>query len=150
EAVAELQAQLQRTVPPTASQEEKQALAQQQAQAAVALLRLGRTEKVWPRFHQDADPTSRTYLIHRCAALRVDPALLARRLLGDEEKDASVRQGLLLALGECGADQRAEVVRGPLVERLLRDYRDEADPGVHAAIAWLLRQWQLAERLARL
>jgi formylglycine-generating enzyme required for sulfatase activity len=150
EAAAELHGHLQRTVPAAASLEEKQALAQQQAQTAVALLRLGRTERAWPRFHQDTDPTCRTYLIHRCAALRVDPALLARRLLSDAEQDPSVRQGLLLALGEYGAELRADVVRGPLVERLLREYRDEPDPGMHAATAWLLRQWAMAERLARL
>jgi formylglycine-generating enzyme required for sulfatase activity len=59
-----------------------------------------------------------------------------------------VRQGLLLALGEYGADQRAEVTRGPLVDRMLRDYRDDPDPGVHAAVEWLLRQWRMADRLA--
>jgi formylglycine-generating enzyme required for sulfatase activity len=150
EAVAELHVQLQRVAPATAKQEEKQLLAQEQAQAAVALLRLGQAGRVWPLFHQGADPTCRTYLIHRCAAQGVDPALLAGRLLGDEEPDPSARQGLLLALGGYGADQRAEVTRGPLVERLLRDYRDDPDPGVHSAAAWLLRRWELAEPLARI
>jgi serine/threonine protein kinase/formylglycine-generating enzyme required for sulfatase activity len=130
DAATALQGQLDRAVPP-----------HQQAQAAVALLHLERPERVWPLFHQGTDPTRRTYLIHRCAALGVDPAILARRLLGGEEKDASVRQGLLLTLGEYGADQRAEVMRGPLVDRVLRDYRDDPDPGVHAAAEWLLRQW---------
>jgi formylglycine-generating enzyme required for sulfatase activity len=139
DAPAALQGQLDRSVSP-----------QQQAQVAVALLHLGRTEPVWPLFHQGADPTCRTYLIHRCAALGVDPATLASRLLGDEEKDVSVRQGLLLALGEYGADQRAEVMRGPLVDRVLRDYRDDPDPGVHAAAEWLLRQWRMADQLAPL
>jgi formylglycine-generating enzyme required for sulfatase activity len=150
DAPAALHTQLQRTVPPTANREEKQLLAQEQAQAAVALLQLGQAERVWPLFHQGADPTCRTYLIHHCAALGVDPGLLASRLLGDEEPDPSVRQGLLLALGEYGADQRAEVTRGPLPERLLRDYRNDPDPGVHSAAAWLLRRWELAERLARI
>jgi formylglycine-generating enzyme required for sulfatase activity len=150
EAVADLHEQLQRLAPATAKQEEKQLLAQEQAQAAVALLHLRQTGRVWPLFHQGADPTCRTYLIHRCAALGVDPALLASCLLGDEEPDPSVRQGLLLALGEYSADQRAEVTRGPLVERLLRDYRDDPDPGVHSAAAWLLRRWEMAERLARI
>jgi formylglycine-generating enzyme required for sulfatase activity len=147
EAVGALHGQLQRTLPATAELEEKQALAQQQAQAAVALLHLGRAERVWPLFHQDADPTQRTYLIHRCAALRVDPAPLARRLLGDEEADPSVRQGLLLALGEYPADQRAEVVRGPLVDRVVGAYGDDPDPGVHSAAEWLLRRWGMADRL---
>jgi formylglycine-generating enzyme required for sulfatase activity len=148
DAPAALHQQLQRSLPPAAKVEDKQALAQQQAQAAVALLHLGRSEPVWPLFHQDEDPTRRTYLIHRCAALGVDPAILTRRLLGDADKDLSIRQGLLLALGEYSADQRAEVVRGPLVNRVVGAYRDDADPGVHAAAEWLLRRWQMVDRLA--
>jgi formylglycine-generating enzyme required for sulfatase activity len=122
------------------------ALAEQQAQAAVALLHLGRPARVWPLFHQGADPTCRTYLIHRCAALGVDPSILARRLLGDEEKDPSARQGLLLALGEYKADQLAEVVRGRLVNGVVEAYRDDPDPGVHAAAEWLLRRWDMPDR----
>jgi formylglycine-generating enzyme required for sulfatase activity len=141
DAVAEFQGLLRRTLPPAASTQENQALAQQQAQAAAALLQLGRGELVWPLFRQGADPTGRTYLLHRCAALGVDPALLASRLAGGEEKDPSARQGLVLALGEYSAEQRAEVVRGPLVDRVLTDYRDDADPGVHSAAEWTLRRW---------
>jgi hypothetical protein len=174
EAVAALQGQLQRTVPPTAKPEAKQALARQQAQAAVALLHLGRPEQVWPLFHQGADPTCRTYLIHRCAALGVDPQILARRVCGDEEQDPSVRQGLLLALGECGAlfaggfggtagrsvlsstggDGQVEFagqewnkihLLPPAVYETMRDwlwrcYREDPDPGVHAAAEWLLHR----------
>jgi formylglycine-generating enzyme required for sulfatase activity len=147
EAVGALHGQLERTLPGTARLEDRQALAQQQAQAAAALLHLGRTERVWPLFHQDEDPTRRTYVIHRCAALGVDPAILARRLLGNEEQDPSVRQGLLLALGEYCSDQRAEVVRGPLVNRVVGTYQDDPDPGLHSAAEWLLRRWQMLDRL---
>jgi hypothetical protein len=150
EAPAALHERLDLSVPPAASQEDRQGLPQQQAQAAVALLHLGRAERVWPLFRQGADPTRRTYLIHRCAALGVDPAVLAHRLLGDEEKDPSIRQGLLLALGEYKTDQRAEVARGPLAGRVLRDYRDDPDPGVHSAAEWLLRRWGMMDRVARI
>jgi formylglycine-generating enzyme required for sulfatase activity len=148
DAPAALHEQLERTVPADAKLEEKQALARRQAQVAVALLHLGRPERVWPLFHQGEDPTGRTYLIHRCAVLRVDPAVLANRLLAGQVDDPSIRQGLLLALGEYGADQRVEVVRGPLLDRVAKDYRDDPDPGVHSAAEWLLRQWKMADRLA--
>jgi formylglycine-generating enzyme required for sulfatase activity len=150
EAVHELHAQLDETLAPTAKVEDKQALALRQALAAVALLRLDHGARAWPLFHQGPDPTCRTYLIHRCAPLGVDPAVLAGRLLAGDEKDASVRQGLLLALGEYAADQRADVVRGPFGERLPRLYRDDPDPGVHSAVEWLLRRWEMSERLARM
>jgi formylglycine-generating enzyme required for sulfatase activity len=150
EAVHELHAQLDQTLPAAAKVEDKQALALRQALAAVALLRLDHAARAWPLFHQGQDPTCRTYLIHRCAALGVDPAVLAGRLLAGDEKDASARQGLLLALGEYAAEQRAEVVRGPLGERLPRLYRDDPDPGVHSAAEWLLRRWEMTWRLTRM
>jgi formylglycine-generating enzyme required for sulfatase activity len=145
-----LRAILERPLPANARKEDKEAEARQQAQAAVALLRLGHTEGVWPLFHQPEDPTLRTDLIHRCASLGVNPAILAQRLLGNEEKDFSIRQGLLLALGEYSPDQRAEVVRGSLVDWIVAAYRDDPDPGVHAAAEWLLRRWKLADRLTKI
>jgi serine/threonine protein kinase/formylglycine-generating enzyme required for sulfatase activity len=147
EASVALQQQLERTAPPTAKLEDRQALARQQAHAAVALLHLGRPERAWPLFHQGPDPTCRTYLIHRCAALGLDPAVLAGRLLGGEENDPSIRQGLLLALGEYKADQRADVARGPLVGRAVEAYRDDPDPGVHSAVEWLLHRWGMGDRV---
>jgi formylglycine-generating enzyme required for sulfatase activity len=150
DAAAALSAQLERSLPANANRGDKETLARQQAQAAVALLHLGRSERVWPLFHQPADPTLRSYLIHRCAALGVDPMILANHLPRDEEKDASVRQGLLLALGEYSADQRAELVRGPSVDHFVTAYREDSDPGIHSAAEWLLRRWQKADRLTQL
>jgi formylglycine-generating enzyme required for sulfatase activity len=139
-----------RELPATATQEDREAVASQQAQGGVALLHLERCEHVWPLFHQPEDPTLRTYLIHRCAALGVDPTILANHLLRDEEKDSSVRQGLLLALGEYSADQRAELLRGPIVDRVATAYREDSDPGIHSAAEWLLRRWHKTDRLTQL
>jgi len=150
DAAAALSAQLDRSLPATAEQEDKKALARQQAQAAVALLHLGRSERVWPLFHQPEDPTLRTYLIHRCADLGVDPTILANYLLRGEEKDNSVRQGLLLALGEYSANQREELERGLTVNRVARVYREDSDPSIHSAAEWLLRRWQKTNRLTQL
>jgi len=48
----------------------KERLAKRQANAAVALLKLDRSESVWPLFKHSPDPRLRSYLIHRLAALR--------------------------------------------------------------------------------
>jgi serine/threonine protein kinase/formylglycine-generating enzyme required for sulfatase activity len=141
DAAAALSAQLDRSLPATAEQEHKEALARQQAQAAVALLQLGRSARVWPLFHQPGDPTLRTYLIHRCAALGVDLTILENHLLRGEEKDNSIRQGLLLALGEYSADQRAELVSVRGFDQFRKVYWEDSDPGIHSAAEWLLRRW---------
>ena len=145
-----LHEQLDRSLPPTAHPEEKQALARQQARAAVGLLHLGRPQRVWPMFHQGADPTCRTYLIHLCAELGVDPAIVADGSRSTADDDASAYQGRLLALGEYNPDQRAEVVRGPLVNKILYAYQHNPDPGVHSAAEWLLLRWNLTDKLARI
>ena len=44
-----------------------------------------------------------------------------------------------MALGEFDGDRLPEKEREPLVKVLLSWYRDDPDPGVHAAISWLLR-----------
>jgi formylglycine-generating enzyme required for sulfatase activity len=145
DALAPLHEQL--NLSPSTDEPDKRERVRKQALAAVALLHLGRSEPVWPLFHQGEDPTCRTYLIHNCAELGVDPKLLADRLFGGEEKDSSVRQGLLLALGGYKDEQLAGVARQHLEKRVLRAYKDDPDPGVHSAAEWLLFCWGRQELL---
>jgi serine/threonine protein kinase/formylglycine-generating enzyme required for sulfatase activity len=130
---------------PVVPEQEKERLAQRQANAAVALLRLGRPERVWPLLVHSPDPLRRSYLIHRLAPLGADPRALIRRL--DTEPDVSARRALLLALGEFGPGQLPAAERDALTPALLRLYREHPDPGLHGAVAWLLRQWGQATRL---
>jgi formylglycine-generating enzyme required for sulfatase activity/tRNA A-37 threonylcarbamoyl transferase component Bud32 len=122
---------------PVLAPEEAQRLARRQANAAATLLLLGQPEGAWPLLRHRPDPTVRSYLVQRAAALGVDPRLLAGRL--DEEKDASARRALIVALGECTEQQLPDEVRRPLTARMLRWYRDDPDAGAHGAIDWLLR-----------
>lgn len=109
-----------------------------QANAAVALAAAGRWEKVLPLLRQSPDPTLRSYLIDRLAPGGVEAKALLAQLA--EAKEASVKQALLLALGELGSDRLPESQRELLVPRLTQLYEDN-DAGVHGAAAWLLRQW---------
>jgi formylglycine-generating enzyme required for sulfatase activity/tRNA A-37 threonylcarbamoyl transferase component Bud32 len=110
-------------------------LGRRQANCAVALLRLKRPERVWRLLPHSAYPDTRTFLIHFCAPLGVDPRLLADRL--KEEPDVSAKRALVLALGEYTAEQLGELPSS-LAPRLLEWYGDHPDPGLHAAIGWLL------------
>ncbi|HJZ57876.1 MAG TPA: protein kinase, partial [Gemmataceae bacterium] len=137
-----LEAEIDRTLPADlpSSDPAREALAKQQANAAVALLRLNRPAKVWPLLKHSPDPRVRSYLIHRLFPLGADPAAIVRRL--DEERDLSARRALLLALGEFDEATLPAASRAAVLPKLQEMYRTEADPGLHAASEWLLRTWK--------
>ena len=106
DAYARLEKQLDEKSDPDASVDAKIALAKRQASVGVALLVMGRGEKVWPLFEHRPDPTLRSYLIDRVGPGGVDAKVLTARL--DEEKEVSVRRAILLSLGEYGLDRLSQ------------------------------------------
>jgi formylglycine-generating enzyme required for sulfatase activity len=84
-------------------------------------------------------------LIHRLSPLGVDATALVKRL--DEEPDVTIRRALVLSLGEYSEHELSPDTRKTLVPKLQTLYRSEADPGLHAAVEWLLRQWKATECL---
>ncbi|HLJ96571.1 MAG TPA: hypothetical protein VKU02_25580, partial [Gemmataceae bacterium] len=61
------------------SDDKRETLANRQANAAVALLRMNQPAKVWPLFTHSPDPRVRSYLIHRVSALGADAGALAKQ-----------------------------------------------------------------------
>ena len=122
---------------PVVSEDEKETLVRRQANAAIALLRLGESEKVWPLLKHSPDPRLRSWLIHRLSPMGVTSEVIASRL--EKEPEVSVRRALILALGECGDilpdDQES------LSCRLRELYRNDPDPGIHGTAEWVLRHW---------
>jgi formylglycine-generating enzyme required for sulfatase activity len=146
DAHARLEKQLDEPSEPGASVEAKIAQAKKQASVGVALLVMGRAEKVWPLFQHRPDPTLRSYLIDRVAPGGVDARVLISRL--DGEQNVSARRAILLSLGDYfGQDRLSQDQRESFLPRLLRLYRDDPDPGMHGAAEWLLRRWQVADQL---
>jgi formylglycine-generating enzyme required for sulfatase activity len=136
-----------------ATVEEKISLAKRQANLGVALVFLGRGDKVWPLLAHSPDPTTRTYLIERLGQL-TDPQPLVERLDDkratggqDGEPEVSVRRALVLALGTFGPDRLPQAELDRLLPRLRRWYDEDPDPGVHASAEWLLRTWGKADKL---
>jgi formylglycine-generating enzyme required for sulfatase activity/tetratricopeptide (TPR) repeat protein len=146
---------------PVVSDMDREALAKRQALAAVALLRLGLEDRVWPLFQRQApDPTLRSYLVAQLEPSGVEAELLVRRLLQGKDPP-SARLAIILALGEYGPDQLPPAVRGPLTSQLVEWYQNDPDPGIHGATDWLLRHsregheprkldWGQAETLLRI
>jgi serine/threonine protein kinase/formylglycine-generating enzyme required for sulfatase activity len=120
----------------------RERLARRQANAAVALLKMNRPEKVWPLLRRTPpdDPRVRSYLIHRLYPLGADAGALIKRL--EEEPDVTIRRGLLLSLGEFDERELPPASRASLLPTLQTIYRSDGDPGLHAAAAWLLRTWK--------
>jgi serine/threonine protein kinase/formylglycine-generating enzyme required for sulfatase activity len=118
--------------------ESKDSLAKRQANAAVALLRMGQAESVWPLLKHRRDPGVRSYLIHRLGPLGVDAQAIVTQL--DKEPEVSIKRALVLSLGEFTEAQLPASRRDSLLDRLFTLYQDP-DKGLRAAAEWLLRQW---------
>jgi formylglycine-generating enzyme required for sulfatase activity len=146
--VARMGEELERAPPAEASEAQREALARQQANAAVTLLKCGQSERIWPLLRHTPDPGRRTYLVHRLGPLGADPAALAARL--EAESDVSARRALLLALGGFTEQQLGRQQRRPLAERLLELYRTDPDPGIHSAAEWLLAHWGQRDDLKKI
>jgi len=139
QAAALMSSEIDKQPPGDAKEDDKEALAKRQANAAVALVRMGEADKAWSVLRHSPDPRARSYLIHRLSPLGADPKAIVKRL--DEEQDVSIRRVLLLALGEFGEKELAPSERDVLLPKLFGLYRDDADAGLHGAAEWLLRQW---------
>jgi formylglycine-generating enzyme required for sulfatase activity len=115
------------------------AVAARRANVAIALLRLGAGERLWPLLKASDNPRCRSFIIDRLAPLGCEPAMLLDRLAA--EPDETVRAALLLGLG--GFDERALPLarRAELAPRITHVHRTDASAAVHAAAGWLLGKW---------
>jgi serine/threonine protein kinase/formylglycine-generating enzyme required for sulfatase activity len=124
------------------AQEDREKMAKRQAQLAVALWHVGRTDLVWRLLQYDPvkphtpDPLVRSYLIHLLAELDADPKPLLEQLGKDKELYPGLRRALVLSLG--GFELPPDLKKN-WETHLLEWYRSDSDPGLHSAIDWLLR-----------
>ena len=123
------------------------ALARRQAAAAAALAAAHRWDRVWPLLRHTSDPTLRSYLIERLGKGGADASEIVKRLDAELEPDPSVRRALVLALGDFPDKQLPASQRERLLPKLKRMYEDDTDPGIRAALQWLLGQWGHGEAL---
>lgn len=136
--IGEVDAKLPAALP--LSDETREKLAKRRANAAVALLRINRPEKVWPLLKHSADPRVRSYLVHRFAPLEVGAEAIIERL--DREPDGGIQRALILSLGEFAENELPSASRAALLSKLQAIYRHNTDAGLHAAAEWLLRIWR--------
>ncbi len=123
----------------------KEALAYRQANAAIALLRLGADGLVWPLLRSSPDPQVRSFIIHGLSSRGVDAASIISRY--HQEKDVTIKRALVLSLGEFSLE-RAD--KDALIRTLEEVYANDWDAGLHGAAEWLLRQWGRGGKLAEI
>ncbi len=115
------------------------------ANVLLAGLSLGMEEKFWPCLSRQADRTLRTFVFLNAATAGVPLEVLVSRLL--VEKDAGVRQALLLAL----TAYPSSLLPVSMYERTLAwlrvAYGADPDGGVHSSIATLMKRWPLEQEL---
>jgi formylglycine-generating enzyme required for sulfatase activity len=128
-----------RPPPPDCDSPERLRGARRQANAAAALLRLGESDYAWPVLRHTSDPSARTNLVHFLRGRGAEPGGLIARLAN--EPDASVRRALLLSLGQYPEEEVPQKEIEAVVPCLVDWYRNDPDPGLHAAAGWLLRRW---------
>ncbi len=130
---------------PTVTEARKEQHALRQSRAAIALLKLGQPDCVWPLLRQRPDLRVRSHLIHQFFPKYVDPVQIAEQY--QRETEPGIRFALTLALGEFAAHQFAEPMRLKLRRTMMDIYKTQLDAPLHAATRWTLCQWGLRDEV---
>ncbi len=154
---------------PTVQEDIKDRLAERQARAAIALVRMGKAEEVFPLLRHSSDPRLRSFIINWLNPLGADPKPIAAELdwidpsakptpaQGQQLMDAilfhpetSQRRAQILTRGTYGTEGLSPGEREPLIGKLIDLYLNDPDAGIHGAAEWTLRQWGQQDRLKEL
>jgi len=137
-----LKAEISAAAPEVGSNADAEDRARRRANAAIALARLSDASglrAVLSRGLDGAGTRARSWLVHRLAAYRVDPALLISEL--ENRPEVAMRRALLLSLGEYDEHRLPRATRQAVLPEIRRHYGEDPDAGLHAAAEWLLRRW---------
>ncbi len=110
------------------------------ANAATALILLGWHDAGFQMLAFSADPQARSILIHTLGPARVPPSVLHAKLV-EPTTETSVRRALIQALGEVPTSAWDDAEQARAAATVLKLFRDDPDPGIHASAKWLLRKW---------
>jgi formylglycine-generating enzyme required for sulfatase activity len=121
--------------------------AKKRANAAIALIQLGPAQAAWPLLASNADMSARSYFIDRFAQAGGDAEPIIKRI--PSESDPAVRRALYLTLGGFSTADIPEAQLAALEPALLRSFREDPDGGIHAAVRWLLTQWDCEEQVVK-
>ncbi len=116
------------------------------AKIAIGLFKFGSPDATWKILKgEQSDPSLRNQLIDQLAPLGIDPQALVEQLV--HESDPTLRQGLILALGEFTDAQLSAAERQQLNVTLAEIYENDPNAGLHSAAEWLLRKTDQADAI---
>ncbi len=152
---------------PLISQEKMDELAERQARAFVAMVRMGQAKDGWKLLEHNNDPRLRSYVVNWLRPLGADAARVldefsridtyarasaAPGRSGTEailfHRETSMRRALVLALGTYEDRELPASARNALFKQLLELYRNDPDAGIHGAAEWALGRWKQYDKLA--
>jgi serine/threonine protein kinase/formylglycine-generating enzyme required for sulfatase activity len=130
------------------SESERVLLGGRRAGAAITLMRLGERNLALDALRVREDPESLTQFVHRLKDRGLQSNVLVKCLLDPKtiNESSKVRFGLLLSLGEFSYAHIPDTDRERLNRQLLKWYGQDPSKGVHSAVGWLLRTWDVGEK----
>ena len=116
------------------------------AKIAIGLFKFGSPDATWKILGgKQSNPSLRNQLIDWLAPLGIEPQALVEKFV--HESDPTVRQGLLLALGEFTDAEFSVVERQQLNVTLAEVYESDPNAGLHSAAELLLRKTDQADTI---
>lgn len=125
---------------PFVSDDDKDALTSRQANAAIAMLRLGDSDTLWPQLESQPDSRLRSFLIDRMAELGADPLVLLNRLM--IEQNESRKFAIIAALAQYRPEQLQIDQSEALRDTVLRWGENDPSAAIHAICCYLAGQWR--------
>ncbi len=113
-------------------------LSNRKATAAALLHRVNLAQSTWPLLKTSKMPHARSYFVHRVPALGDDFETVLNRLV--REPDPSIRQGLVLMLGQFDWKVLPDSLRIQATNTLQSIFETDPEVSVHSAARWALRR----------
>lgn len=120
---------------PHYNETQRDELASRQANAALALLYLGKADEFWPQLRFRPDPRVRSYILSRMRVVSQCAPILIDRL--ESTTDVSILRAITLGVGEVPL---SDIQVDQVTPMLVKFATSHEDSGVRSAAEWVLRK----------
>ena len=125
------------------------------ARTAAVSMALGMDTAVWSLLRPSSDPSMRTAVIHGLSPMVTSPNEVITK--SQTQEDVGIRRAMLLVAGELVGPLEDQSARSTALRKndpqaiaLLQLFRDDPDPGIHAAVEWTLQYYQYDAEMAQI